>query len=83
MSTFDGIIQEFPGVAIDRFEILTSKLFFLSHCHWDHMRGLEDNKDKLEGKIVLSEISGVFVKKQFGILDENLIVLKVSDGIII
>lgn len=80
MSTFDGIIHEFPGIAIDRFEVLSSRLFFLSHCHWDHMKGLQENKDLLKGKIVLSEISAIFVKKQFGVLDENLCVLKVSAG---
>ncbi|KAL5286758.1 DCLRE1C family protein [Megaselia abdita] len=79
MSTFNGVINEFPGIAVDLFEVLTSKLFFLSHCHSDHMRGLLENKDKLLGKIVLSEISAIFVKKQFGIRDEQLYVLKVSD----
>lgn len=82
MSTFDGRIPEFPGLSVDRFEDLTSKLFFLSHCHWDHMQGLTENKDKLKAKIVLSAASAVFVKNQFGISDENLCVLKVSGNMV-
>ena len=42
MSEFPGPISEFPGVSIDRFssENLKSKVYFLSHCHTDHMVAL-------------------------------------------
>ena len=44
MSEFAGPISEFLGVSIDRFngENLKSKVYFLSHCHTDHMVGLNE-----------------------------------------
>ena len=44
MSEFSGPISEFPGVSIDRFngENLKSTVYFLSHCHTDHMVGLNE-----------------------------------------
>ena len=44
MSEFAGPISEFPGVSIDRFngENLKSTVYFLSHCHTDHMVGLNE-----------------------------------------
>lgn len=44
MSTFLGLIKEIPGISVDRFDgaNLTSSIFFLSHCHSDHMHGLSD-----------------------------------------
>ncbi|XP_076763497.1 elongation factor 1-delta isoform X2 [Xylocopa sonorina] len=45
MSTFLGLIEEIPGISVDRFdeENLGSSIFFLSHCHLDHMNGLSNN----------------------------------------
>ncbi|CAL7939816.1 unnamed protein product [Xylocopa violacea] len=45
MSTFLGLIEEIPGISVDRFdeENLGSSVFFLSHCHLDHMNGLSNN----------------------------------------
>lgn len=42
MSTFLGLIEEIPGISVDRFdgENLNSFAYFLSHCHTDHMEGL-------------------------------------------
>ncbi|XP_053974084.1 protein artemis [Hylaeus volcanicus] len=44
MSTFLGFIKEIPGISVDHFEgenlITSSSVFFLSHCHTDHMSGL-------------------------------------------
>lgn len=42
MSTFGGLVEEIPGISIDRFDgtNLESTIFFLSHCHTDHMVGL-------------------------------------------
>ncbi|KAK7869233.1 hypothetical protein R5R35_000864 [Gryllus longicercus] len=45
MSTFNGIVREIPNISIDRFDgfNLRSTVFFLSHCHADHMQGLFTN----------------------------------------
>lgn len=67
MSTFTGFIPELPGIAIDCFEDAQrsqSSIFFLSHCHADHMRGLDSNVP-LPGPLHLSPISGVFIKHRF------------------
>ena len=43
MSCFGGILKEIPNISIDRFDgpNLQSTCFFLSHCHTDHMVGLD------------------------------------------
>ncbi|KAH8422614.1 putative DNA repair protein [Aspergillus melleus] len=45
MSTFDGIVQEFPGIRIDYFRKAPERppplACFLSHVHSDHLQGLE------------------------------------------
>ncbi|XP_011309602.1 protein artemis isoform X1 [Fopius arisanus] len=46
MSTFRGIIEELPGISMDRFEMnnrTSSTAFFLSHFHGDHTVGLDDS----------------------------------------
>ncbi|KAG0198184.1 hypothetical protein BGX28_008349, partial [Mortierella sp. GBA30] len=41
MSTFDGLIREFPTVAIDHFKIRPGvRVYLLSHVHSDHLQGL-------------------------------------------
>ncbi|KAF9941318.1 hypothetical protein BGZ67_005369 [Mortierella alpina] len=41
MSTFDGLIREFPTVAIDNFRIRPRVcVYLLSHVHSDHLQGL-------------------------------------------
>ncbi|KAI8840007.1 beta-lactamase-like protein [Chytriomyces cf. hyalinus JEL632] len=48
MSTFDGIIREIPYIRVDNFGSTRGEsLFFLSHLHQDHMKGLEMNKTSL------------------------------------
>ena len=44
MSEFAGPITDFPGISIDRFNVLNLKstVYFLSHCHTDHMVGLNE-----------------------------------------
>lgn len=66
MSTFSGQLKEIQDVSIDRFDgnNLKSKLFFLSHCHTDHMVGL-DNPDGLPGPLYLSPVSAVIVRQQY------------------
>jgi DNA cross-link repair 1C protein len=64
MSTFRGILEEFPHISIDCFDgaNLKSKLFFLSHCHMDHMKGLADG---FANVLYTSPISTVIVRKKF------------------
>ncbi|XP_045509234.1 protein artemis-like [Colias croceus] len=43
LSSFNGKIAEIPGVYVDNFENVESvkpRVYFLSHCHSDHMQGL-------------------------------------------
>lgn len=41
MSTFRGGIREIPGIRVDYFENPEQDtLYFLSHCHTDHMVGI-------------------------------------------
>ena len=49
MSIFPGTFPSLPGVSCDRFSgaNLNSDQFFLSHCHSDHMVGLESLVTKL------------------------------------
>jgi ribonuclease BN (tRNA processing enzyme) len=47
MSCFPGTLKEFKGISLDHFGgrlNLQSTVYFLSHCHSDHMVGL-DSKD--------------------------------------
>lgn len=62
MSTFNGIIKHFPWLSIDRFDgdNLNSKLFLLSHAHWDHMQGIK--KPEFRGPLYLSAITKLFLE---------------------
>lgn len=67
MSTFCGFIDEIPGISVDNFESYncsTSRLFFLTHCHFDHMKGLNVHT-KLPGVLYMSPISEKIVNKLF------------------
>ena len=49
MSTFNGIVEEFPDIRIDYFRTSSSQTrpplaYFLSHVHSDHLNGLESCK---------------------------------------
>ena len=64
MSTFPGPIEEIPGVSVDRFENkenVNASVYFLSHCHSDHMKGLDNsfiqNLNKNNKFLYCSEIS--------------------------
>lgn len=79
MSTFEGIVEEIPGISIDRFDgdNIGSSVLFLSHCHADHMKGL-DNKS-VQTSIVeknkylyLTSISAAILKTRYPILANNL-----------
>ncbi|KAI7781934.1 DNA repair protein [Diaporthe eres] len=50
MSTFDGIIREFPGIRVDFFRNVVDDpplACFLSHIHSDHIAGLDTFKGRL------------------------------------
>lgn len=79
MSTFSGFLDEIKNVSIDRFTQLNfqSKAFFLSHCHTDHMIGLNKiNSDmQLPGPLYLSEISKIIIQRRYPAI-KNFVVLK-------
>lgn len=76
MSTFAGIMNELPSLSVDRFDNdnLQSTIFFLSHCHTDHMCGL-DNPDGIPGPLYVSPITSIIIRKQFPQIKE-IVVLK-------
>lgn len=69
MSTFGGMLQEYDGISIDNFTQynLASRAFFLSHCHKDHMNGLNAKPflDRLQSrsdiKLYMSEVTCVLL----------------------
>ncbi|XP_055692046.1 protein artemis-like [Lutzomyia longipalpis] len=70
MSTFPGPLVEFPGVSVDRFdgENRENSVFFLSHCHTDHMVGL--HLGALPGPLYVSEISAVILRQRYPQLED-------------
>ncbi|XP_066146139.1 protein artemis [Euwallacea fornicatus] len=87
MSTFDGPIREIPGISVDRFdgENLKSSVFFLSHCHTDHMQGLENvqfqKKLVLENKyLYLSTVSAVILRVLYPGLTRQIKELPLEQG---
>ena len=81
MSQFNGVFANLPGVSCDRFTgiNLNADQFFLSHCHADHMLGLDlliptlrrRNAVKVNHKIYCSSISKTFLVKKFRGIDER------------
>ncbi|XP_031839455.2 DNA cross-link repair protein snm1 [Nomia melanderi] len=73
MSTFLGLIKEIPGISVDRFdgENLTSSVFFLTHCHSDHMHGLSNeffmNLDTCNKYLYCSLITKALLKNKFNL----------------
>lgn len=78
MSTFAGMMNEFAGISIDRFDNdnLNSKIFFLSHCHMDHMVGLND-PNGIPGPLYVSPITSIIIRKQFPQI-KDIVVLKAN-----
>ncbi|ENN79205.1 protein artemis [Dendroctonus ponderosae] len=79
MSTFEGIVEEIPGISIDRFDGINteSAVLFLSHCHTDHMKGLDN--ERVQSSIIednkylyLTSISATIIKNRYPILANNL-----------
>merc|ERR1712106_1136964 len=83
MSCFSGSFLSLPGVRCDRFDGLAgdgstevAQQFFLSHCHSDHMVGLDtlgaflrkryqSGTTEYPSKLYCSVISSVFVQKKY------------------
>lgn len=72
MSTFNGEIAEISGISVDNFS-LNVECFFLSHCHTDHMKGLD--KLKTAKPIYATAISALIIRRKYPYLAENLVVL--------
>ncbi|KYN40113.1 Protein artemis, partial [Trachymyrmex septentrionalis] len=71
MSTFVGLIKEIPGISVDRFdrENINSSVYFLSHCHIDHMCGLGttffDHLKQYNKYLYCSRITKVFLEDKY------------------
>ncbi|XP_072758840.1 protein artemis [Anoplolepis gracilipes] len=71
MSTFFGLIEEIPGISVDRFdgENLNSSAYFLSHCHIDHTQGLSykffKHLRQYNKYLYCSQISKKFLKDKY------------------
>lgn len=82
MSTFSGFIDGIKNVSVDRFvpfNLEESRVFFLSHCHTDHMIGLNkiSESNPLPGPLYLSEISRVILRRRYPRI-KHLITLKIG-----
>ncbi|KAJ8968331.1 hypothetical protein NQ314_002347 [Rhamnusium bicolor] len=82
MSTFSGKIQEIPNISVDRFDDnnLQSEAYFLSHCHYDHMIGL--NRDNFQNILInnnkflyVSDVSCEILTKMYPKIRSNIKVL--------
>ncbi|XP_076635867.1 protein artemis-like isoform X3 [Colletes latitarsis] len=75
MSTFLGFVKEIPGISVDHFEEKnkTSSVFFLSHCHTDHMAGLSKefftHLNKHNKYLYCSAITKALLESKFGSQD--------------
>ncbi|KAI4494964.1 hypothetical protein M0804_001165 [Polistes exclamans] len=75
MSTFLGLIEELPAISVDSFngKNLDSSVFFLSHCHVDHMNGLNHSffeyLTKCNKYLYCSPISKLILQNKFSLND--------------
>lgn len=63
MSTFNGVINEIPSIAVDNFEKSGMKFYFLSHCHADHLRGIENLND--DSPLYATPISALIIRRKY------------------
>lgn len=95
MSTFDGVIKEYPLISIDNFlekcNNFNSTVFFLSHCHSDHMKGLHHSnffqllESRCFSKIYMSDVSEHIIKNDDALshLSEYLVTIPLEQPTII
>ncbi|XP_053622589.1 protein artemis-like isoform X2 [Plodia interpunctella] len=79
-SSFNGTIDEIPGISVDNFEKLDKSAYFLSHIHSDHTVGLlntvkyGDNGNatfaeylsKNDVYVYMSEVTAIIFEYEFG-----------------
>jgi DNA cross-link repair 1C protein len=80
MSTFNGEIIEIPGVCVDRFDNDKFKIYFLSHCHFDHLQGLEKEP---KFPIYCSELSSHFLKQRYPHCSDHIKIVSIGSPMII
>lgn len=86
MSTFGGKFAEIQNISVDCFDEnnYNSSVYFLSHCHSDHMRGLSNNvfqTNLVERENVFlyaSEVSVEILKRTFPTVTSKLKALSVN-----
>ncbi|KOB74917.1 putative Artemis protein [Operophtera brumata] len=64
-ASFNGDIPEIPGIAVDNFVDTGKRAYFLSHCHADHVTGLDALYYRVNTKsvfIYMSEPSAAIVE---------------------
>ncbi|XP_020299443.1 protein artemis isoform X2 [Pseudomyrmex gracilis] len=79
MSTFLGCIEEIPGISVDRFDgekHLRSSAYFLSHCHTDHMKGLNNDFFRFLSQkkkyLYCSPISKAFLLNKYNFYEDHI-----------
>jgi len=89
MSSFLGLMKEIPGISVDRFdgENLNSFAYFLSHCHTDHMEGLNSNflkhLQQCNKYIYCSPISKIFLEAMFGYTNSYIRDIPINEKILV
>lgn len=76
---FKGVFCHLPGVGCDQFLNKNLDQFFLSHCHADHMEGIEQlfnelmrsNSVKVNHRIFCSSITKSFLVKKFHLIPKK------------
>jgi DNA cross-link repair 1C protein len=82
MSTFNGEIIELPGVCVDKFNDNNFKVYFLSHCHTDHLQGLQKPK-QIKFFVYCTELSAHFLKQKFPQHEEQIRIVSVGSPLLI
>ncbi|XP_065936936.1 protein artemis isoform X2 [Magallana gigas] len=87
MSCFKGKMREYQNISLDRFDGLNLKstVYFLSHCHCDHMEGLASAEflDRLSSRndifLYCSEVTKILLMEKLAKLEKFVKVLKVGE----
>nr|XP_011416034.2 protein artemis isoform X2 [Crassostrea gigas] len=87
MSCFKGKMREYQNISLDRFDGLNLKstVYFLSHCHCDHMEGLASAEflDRLSSRndifLYCSEVTKILLMEKLAKLEKFVKILKVGE----
>lgn len=82
MSTFNGEIIELPGVCVDKFDDDKFEVYFLSHCHTDHLQGLE-NSNKINVSLYCTELSAHFLKQRYPQHEDQIKIVSIGSPLLI